>query len=143
MQNLLTMLVDDNDTDNFINRRILELNGFSGKIIIKKSATQALEYFQENCYNLSIIPDLLFLDINMPVVDGLQFLYKYDELPENVKKKCYLVILSSSESLNDIKKFTEDENVKKYYIKPLKPETLRALKFSLNWNEHPAAKGAN
>ena len=67
------MLVDDNDTDNFIHKRVIELTGFAKNIIVKNSGKSALEFLESNKSNLDALPDLIFLDINMPIVDGFVF----------------------------------------------------------------------
>ena len=71
----LVLLVDDNDTDNFISKRIIEITGFSNRVEVRNSGKSALDYLRENQENLENIPNLIFLDINMPVVDGFVFLY--------------------------------------------------------------------
>ena len=64
------MLVDDNDTDNFISKRIIEITQFSDNVIVKNSGKSALDYLAENIETPDAIPDIIFLDINMPIVDG-------------------------------------------------------------------------
>ena len=75
------MLVDDNDTDNFISKRIIEITKFSTNVIVKNSGKSALDYLVENKEYPEAIPDIIFLDINMPIVDGFVFLYEYFIIP--------------------------------------------------------------
>src|SRR5687767_9557728 len=96
------MLVDDNSTDNFIHERILKATGFSDDIIIKNSGKSGLEYLEKNKDNTAALPDIIFLDINMPIVDGFSFLFEFENFPQLVKDHCKIVILSSSDSLSDI-----------------------------------------
>jgi CheY-like chemotaxis protein len=128
MSKKMVMLVDDNDTDNFINRTIIEHAGISELIIVKNSGKGALDYFQEHMNDLSKLPDLLFLDINMPIVDGFTFLYEYDDYPASVKNKCHIIILSSSDNDNDISRIRNDVNVKDYITKPLSYEDLHKIR---------------
>ncbi len=72
------LLVDDNDTDNFIHKRIIELAGFSKNIIVKNSGKSALEFLESNQITPENIPGVVFLDINMPIVDGFVFLFEYE-----------------------------------------------------------------
>jgi CheY-like chemotaxis protein len=69
----LVMLVDDNDTDNFISRRIIEITKFAKNVEVKNSGKSALEYLEREQDNPAKLPDIIFLDINMPIVDGFVF----------------------------------------------------------------------
>ncbi|HEX8548661.1 MAG TPA: response regulator [Cytophagaceae bacterium] len=124
----LVMLVDDNDTDNFIHKRVLELTGFCTNIIVKNSGKSALEYLHENKNNLEVLPNIIFLDINMPIVDGFVFLFEYENFPENLKEKCKIVILSSSDSKRDIDRIVDNEYVINFITKPLSEDALAKLK---------------
>jgi CheY-like chemotaxis protein len=115
----LVMLVDDNDTDNFISRRIIEITNFSDNVVIRNSGKSALEYLQENKSERSKIPDLIFLDINMPIVDGFVFLYEFEKFEHQIKDKCKVVILSSSDNKRDIDKIVNNDHVIKFITKPL------------------------
>ncbi|GAL82882.1 MAG: response regulator [Sporocytophaga sp.] len=122
------MLVDDNDTDNFIHKRVIELTGFAKNIIVKNSGKSALEFLESNKSNLDALPDLIFLDINMPIVDGFVFLFEYENFPDPVKDKCKIVILSSSDSKRDIDRIVDNEYVINFITKPLSEEALDDLK---------------
>jgi CheY-like chemotaxis protein len=122
------MLVDDNDTDNFIHKRVIELTGFASNIIVKNSGKSALEYLESNKNVLSELPDIIFLDINMPIVDGFVFLFEYENFPDDLKNKCKIVILSSSDSKRDIDRIVDNEYVINFITKPLSEESLEKLK---------------
>lgn len=128
MSKKLIMLVDDNDTDNYLNKTVIERAGISNEIVIKNSGSSALEYFQKNMDNPSMVPDLLFLDINMPIVDGYGFLKEFKTYPTSIKNKCNIVVLSSSSNKNDFTRMSEDHLVENYLIKPLSREDLKNLK---------------
>ncbi|MBY0426604.1 MAG: response regulator, partial [Cytophagales bacterium] len=108
------MLVDDNDTDNFISQKIIELTGFSKKIIVKNSGKSALEYLQTNENNPENLPELIFLDINMPIVDGFVFLFEFERFSDLLKDKCKIAILSSSDNKRDIERIVDNQYVIKY-----------------------------
>lgn len=122
------MLVDDNDTDNFIHKRVIELTGFATNIIVKNSGKSALEFLELNKNNIENLPDIIFLDINMPIVDGFVFLFEYENYPDEVKNKCKIVILSSSDSKRDIDRIVDNEYVISFITKPLSEEALVDLK---------------
>jgi CheY-like chemotaxis protein len=124
----MVMLVDDNDTDNFISRRIIEITGFSNNVIIKNSGKSALEYLEENKDRIDNLPDFIFLDINMPIVDGFVFLYEFENFPETVKDKCKIIILSSSDNKKDIDKIVNNDYVIRFITKPLSEKALKEIK---------------
>lgn len=124
----LVMLVDDNDTDNFISKRIIELSKFASRVEVKNSGKSALQYLEENQNNPENLPDLIFLDINMPIVDGFVFLFEFEMFPERIKNKCKIAILSSSDNKRDIEKIVDNEYVIKFITKPLSNEALEEVK---------------
>ncbi len=123
----LVMLVDDNDTDNFISQKIIELNGFANRVIAKNSGKSALEYLEANESNPDEIPEVIFLDINMPIVDGFVFLFEFERFTEALKKKCKIAILSSSDNKRDIERIVDNDYVIKYITKPLTQDALNEI----------------
>jgi CheY-like chemotaxis protein len=115
----LVMLVDDNDTDNFISKRIIEITKFARSVEVKSSGKNALEYLRENQNLIEKLPNVIFLDINMPIVDGFVFLYEFEKFNELVKSKCKVIILSSSDNKRDIDKIVNNNHVIKFITKPL------------------------
>lgn len=124
----IVMLVDDNDTDNFISKRIIEITKFSNDVIVKNSGKSALDYLEEHKDSPEAIPDIIFLDINMPIVDGFVFLYEYEKFSNVVKDKCRVIILSSSDNKRDIDKIINNDFVIKFVTKPLTEKTLDEIK---------------
>ena len=72
------MLVDDNEVDNFINQKMIEGSNFADHVYIHTSSKSALEFLsnlqRSSDVPQSMIPGVIFLDINMPIMDGFQFL---------------------------------------------------------------------
>ena len=124
----LVMLVDDNETDNFISKRIIEITKFARNVIIKSSGKSALEYIGTHRNEPQKLPDLIFLDINMPIVDGFVFLYEFEKFAEIVKNKCRVIILSSSDNKRDIDKIVNNDHVIKFITKPLTESELGEIK---------------
>ena len=123
------LLVDDNDIDNFINERIITSSFFSEKVEVKTSAQAALDFLKKNATNADVLPQVIFLDLNMPVMDGFAFLTEFDKMPDNVKKSCKVIVLSSSISPEDINKASTNPFVVKYLNKPLAEKYLDAVSF--------------
>lgn len=123
----LVMLIDDNETDNFISKRIIEITQFAKRVEVKISGQHALEYLSEHAQDTDQLPNLIFLDINMPVMDGFMFLYEFENLPPTVQQKCRVIILSSSDNKRDIDKIINNKSVIQYITKPLTQSVLREL----------------
>ncbi|HCZ34680.1 MAG TPA: response regulator [Cytophagales bacterium] len=115
----LVLLVDDNDTDNFISKRIIEITKFARRVEVKSSGKGALDYLKQHQNETENIPNLIFLDINMPIVDGFVFLYEFEKFNELVRSKCKVIILSSSDNKRDIDKIVNNNHVIKFITKPL------------------------
>ena len=127
----LVMLIDDSSTDNFINERVIQMSGFSRKIITQTKGRGGLDYLLAKKENMSEIPELIFLDLNMPVVNGFAFLEEFKNLPEEVKIKSRIVILTSSEKIEDIDEVKEHPLIIDYISKPLSEKSLQNLLLKL------------
>ena len=123
----IAMLIDDNELDNFINKKLIESESFADKVMIHASAQSALEELKKISGNTSSLPDIIFLDIMMPHMDGFGFLEEFNKLPDAVKKHSKVVMLSTSESFKDLNKANQDKNVYKFLNKPLNKAVLDAL----------------
>ena len=124
------MLIDDNEIDNLINQKMLEASGIVDTIFMHTGAKGALE-FLKNIEKLSTdgsgLPEVIFLDIDMPLMDGFQFLDEFDKLSEYIKKHCSIIMLTSSINPQDLSKAKKSNYVKKYINKPLTQEALEKL----------------
>jgi len=126
----LVMLVDDNETDNFISKRIIEITKFARRVEVKNSGKSALDYLKENQSSPDDLPNIIFLDINMPIVDGFVFLYEFEKFSEVVRNKCKVIILSSSDNKRDIDKIVNNNHVIKFITKPLTEVALDEIKLN-------------
>jgi CheY-like chemotaxis protein len=112
----LIFLIDDNQVDNFINEYVLVKADLAESIIVKTSAIDALEYLKTAT---NAFPDIIFLDIRMPIMDGFGFLKEFETLPEEKKKLVKIFLLSSSKDSFDIEKAENNARITKFIQKPL------------------------
>jgi CheY-like chemotaxis protein len=91
----LVLIIEDNPIDVFINTRVVEQSGLSKEVMAIQSAREALEFLTQRASN-SELPNLIFLDIRMPDIDGFEFLQEFSELPQRVLELCKIVMLSST-----------------------------------------------
>ena len=122
------LLVDDNEADNFLHRLIIEEAGIAQRIVVKYDGQQALDYLntppEEGGYPA---PQLIFLDINMPRMNGWEFLQAYDLLPEERKGEVIVVMLTTSLHSDDSRRAVESPWVRDFLNKPLTEESLMKI----------------
>ena len=117
------MLIDDSKVDNFINSKILEMSEKAENIQVFDDAAAALAFLRKE----QNLPDVIFLDIDMPLMDGFQFLDEFEKLSAVAKRKCKIVMLTSSINPQDFNRSKKYENVKLYLNKPLSHESIVKL----------------
>lgn len=119
------MLIDDNPLDNYVNTGLVEKDHFAKNIQVYERAQAALDFLA--AAKESSLPDLIFLDINMPEMDGFQFLDQFATLPDRVMQKCRIIMLSTSESFKDLNRANKNKYVYKFLNKPLTEQILTAI----------------
>lgn len=125
------MLIDDNEIDNLINQKIIESSSICKHIFTHTSGKSAIE-FLKNMEKIAsrvenVLPEIIFLDIDMPLMDGFQFLDEFNKLSNETKKYCHIVMLTSSINPQDMNKSKKYDYVKKYVNKPLTQDSLKKL----------------
>lgn len=121
------MIVDDAKIDRYIAEKVVAKNSFAEKVISVESAILALEYLQNHNIEQEGLPDLIFLDINMPEMNGFEFLEEYSKLPQRIRKKCIIVMLSSSLHPEDKELALQNPYVCQFLSKPLSQHKLESL----------------
>lgn len=113
------LLIDDNPLDNYINAFLIRHYNFADQVITLESSQKALKFLG----NGAIQPDIIFLDIRMPVMSGFEFIKEYAEL-DNLKPSTKLFILSSTCDPSEIARAENNKYVTKFVEKTLTSEKL-------------------
>lgn len=120
------LLVDDDEVSNFLTAEIISKSHISAWTHAVRNGEQALRYLRENLENGKQAADLIFLDLNMPVMDGFQFLEAFQKMPDRIRLRMKVIILTSSSSQSDMMRANEYPIVA-YINKPLTPEKLKPI----------------
>ncbi len=118
------LVIDDSKYDRFIASEILEDCVEVLNFVSIESAQKALEYLKSLEENPQGLPELILLDIKMPLMDGFDFLQKFDEFSETVKTSCKIFMLSSSIDPNDLQRAQKSKYVVDFIEKPLSEENI-------------------
>ncbi|MEI9921059.1 MAG: response regulator [Bacteroidota bacterium] len=121
------MLIDDNFDDNFFHEREIKKANPQNTVIVNDSGAKALDYLKANRDPHS---DLIMLDINMPGMNGWEFLRAYKALDDNLKCEAVVIMLTTSDNADDRAKLAEFPFVTAYITKPLTKEKMDVIRNS-------------
>lgn len=123
------IVIEDQPVDFFIIQKIMELTNFCNSPMHFSNASQALQYLQKvSNENNSDFPEIILLDLNMPIMNGFAFLEEFNRLPKKLLSKTKILIVSSSNNQNDRSRVERYPFVKGYIIKPFTEKHLGLLK---------------
>ena len=125
------LLVDDDHATNYIHKFIMKEADFAEHIRIAENGQEALDYLRSNNDSEYLRPNLIFLDVNMPIMNGLEFLEHYNQLEEELQSEMMVVMLTTSLNPQDKATAESNEKVSHFLNKPLTIEMLRELQNSL------------
>lgn len=120
-------LIDDDPAFVFITEKIIEKTNHFKEVKVFDNGLYALNYLKENLNNDSHLPNIIFLDLSMPIMDGWQFLDEYALLKIKNKSKITVYICSSSISPYDITRAKSISDVTDFIIKPITKEKLTEI----------------
>lgn len=121
------LLVDDDSINNFVNQTLIAKLNITGNVITALNGEEALKHVRQYCsVSDRCCPDLILLDINMPVMDGFDFLEEYSKLDFSNKNQVVIIVLTTSSNPKDIEKI-EQYKVNGFINKPLTEEKLRNI----------------
>ncbi|MBT8296639.1 MAG: response regulator [Gramella sp.] len=118
----LACIIDDDKIYVNLVKKIIEIKKLSENLLIYKNGKEALDYFKdimENVTDEDKLPDIIFLDLNMPVMDGWEFLNEFIKIKNRLNKKITLYVVSSSIDPRDLERAKSFNLVTDYLIKPI------------------------
>jgi len=120
-------VVDDDDIYQYTVVKTLKSIDLDKNIIVFSDGEEALNFFIENLNKEEELPDVVLLDINMPIMDGFQFMEEYAKIKPRVGKKINIYMVSSSVDPVDIERAKNISDISDYIIKPIKPGELKSI----------------
>ena len=123
----LVALIDDDEIVKFITERVIESTNLVNKIKTFSDGEEAINFLKSNSKNPDLLPEIILLDLNMPIMDGFEFLKKFIMLEPKLGKKITIYVVSSSISPTDIEKINKTSEVSDYIIKPITKEKFEEI----------------
>jgi two-component system, chemotaxis family, chemotaxis protein CheY len=120
-------LVDDDKIFRLTASKTITSSSLTDRILQFENGEDALTFLKENASNVSELPDYIFLDINMPYVDGWMFLDDYQILKSTLKKDITIYMVSSSIDPRDMSRAKENSDIRGYVLKPVSKEKFIEL----------------
>ena len=121
-------VVDDDKIFHFIIKKLLTSNNINVNPSYFLNGLEALEGLKDKLNTGENQPDLILLDINMPILDGWQFLEEFKKLKDKLKKEITIYIISSSDNQTDLEKAEIFSNeVQNYYLKPISVDEIKSI----------------
>lgn len=120
-------IIDDDDIYQFTTAHLLKKMDLVNKIILFSNGLKAINFLKEEIGNIENIPDVLFLDINMPVMDGWEFLEEYLRIKPMIPKTVAIYMVSSSVDEKDVLKAKSISALSGYLVKPISSQNIREV----------------
>jgi len=128
----IACVIDDDEIYTFTVKRIINNSQIAAKTLFFPNGKLAIDFFKAYIDERESLPDLILLDINMPVLDGWQFMDEFVKLSPLIKKKITVYIVSSSIDEEDFKKARTYEQVSDFIIKPVTGVLLKKMSGELS-----------
>ena len=116
------LLIDDNYIDNFVTSKLLESCKFADSVVVHQSSADAIVALRDG----TVAPDVIFLDLRMPVMDGFEFMQEYEKL-DIARQGVKVFMLSSSLDPTDLRKSLANKYITQFIHKPLTKKVLEEI----------------
>lgn len=116
------IIIEDNLIDQFVTKKLLKKGLDINPVYIANNGKEGMNWILKNQIQNPLI---ILLDIQMPIMNGFEFLEEFDRLPEDVKEKIEIFVLSSTLDSDEIKKVRENKYVSDFWNKPFRLEILK------------------
>ncbi|MFZ6000998.1 MAG: response regulator [Bacteroidota bacterium] len=120
-------LVDDDPIYQFTASKTLQLTKSVAQIHSFLKAEDALNYLSSHANDAEMLPDIIFLDINMPIKDGWGFLDDFDKVCSTLAKKATVYMVSSSIDPRDVQRARQNQHIREYITKPITVDKFNEL----------------
>lgn len=120
-------VVDDDKIFTYLLKRIIEKAKIAREIIFFENGRDAMDYLTRHKEDALKLPQLILLDINMPILDGWQFLSEYGKLKPDVRQPISICMMSSSSEVEDYDRAMDSEHVMDYLQKPVQIRSLKEV----------------
>lgn len=124
---LTICLIDDDEIYKFTVSSTIKIKKLAQEVLAFSDGEEAIDFINDNLSDKNQLPDVILLDINMPIMDGFQFMEEYVKIKPSVGKKIIIYMVSSSLDPIDLKKSKTFNDVSDYIIKPIKPTELTEI----------------
>jgi CheY-like chemotaxis protein len=124
------LLIDDNPNENYLHAYTIREANVCNNLKTVYDGEEALLYIEETISGNEVDnprPDLIFLDINMPGMNGFDFLDEFKELDEKIKSEMVIIVLSTSDNSSDVNRAMKVKEVKEFINKPLDSPLLNRI----------------
>jgi len=119
--------IDDDEVYQYTITRSVKTHDLAKKILVFSDGEEAMWFLIDNIANNENLPDIIFLDINMPIMDGWQFLEEYVKIKPRINKTITIYMITSSVDPVDEEYAKKISEISDYIVKPIKPEMLKEI----------------
>lgn len=120
-------IIDDDPIFIYGTKRIMKEVDFSQEILVYNNGEEAIDGLTEISKLGEPMPEVIFLDLNMPIMNGWEFLEEFEKLPNHNKQKTIIYIISSSVDPRDLERVKNYKQVNNYILKPITPNDLETI----------------
>lgn len=121
------ILIEDDDVIVYLTQKLIKESKTIELLNVLKNGRKALDYFIENAKNEDLLPDFIFLDLSMPILDGWQFLEEFARIKDSMAKNIQIYITTSSISPKDLSKAESYDFISDFVIKPISLENFNRI----------------